>query len=93
MRPVAKENELLPKRPQAVAWRILSRHTEWCEGLAKVLKIKCRGELDPAKKAFAAFMKDFGKYDYELDTYFDFYLAYRALISVVRNKEKIEQIM
>jgi hypothetical protein len=75
-----------PIRPVSTAWRVLSRHTEWCEGLALCIKEKCLGKTDKAMETFTEFFKKFGAYDYELESFFDLQLAHRAIWPLIKKK-------
>jgi len=75
----------MPTRPQTICWRLLWRHTEYCQGFAEVLSEVCVGHSKYAMEKMNAFWKDFGKYDYEMERYFDFELAAESLHYVVKN--------
>ena len=81
----------MPTRPQTVCWRLLLRHTQWCEGLADVFMEKCQGRDKYALELLYKFYDEFGKYDYELERYFDFELAAQSMFGIVRKmRPKIE---
>jgi hypothetical protein len=81
----------MPTRPQTVSWRLLLRHTEWCERLAEVMIEKCKGHDKYAMELLLQMFDDFGKYDYELERYFDFELAAASLQGIVKKvRPKIE---
>ena len=79
MRAVIDDHMLMPTRPQTVAWRILLRHTEYCEGLAAVMMEKCQGHDELAQQMLDDFFKDFGRHDFELERYFDFGLCVNSI--------------
>lgn len=91
MREIAQAHMLMPTRPQTVAWRILLRHTEFCEGIAEIMMEKCIGHNQEAHKLFEQFKIDFGKYDLELERYFDFSLFAIAFTNLTRNHPNVEQ--
>lgn len=66
-------------RPQTIAWRILLRHTEYCDRLAEILIEKCQGNDETAIEMLNAFMPEFGKYDYELERYLDYGMLTNAI--------------
>lgn len=72
MRQVALAHSMMPTRPQTVGWRLLLRHTEFCEGLAAVLAEKCQGNDALADQMLLEFYKSFGRHDFELERYLDF---------------------
>ena len=88
MRAVILEHMLVPTRPQTVAWRLLLRHTELCDGLAGVMMEKCQGHDDEADALFQQLLLDFGRHDLELERWFDFGLfakSYKALLAKKRS--------
>jgi len=85
--PFLEEHRVMPHRAQTVAMRLLKRHMEFCNGLADVLILKAAGKDDEAKAEFVKFFSSFGKYEYELATYFDQYMCFASLERVV-NKPK-----
>ena len=79
MRGIVEEHMMMPTRPQTVGWRLLLRHTEFCEGLAEALMEKCQGHDEVAAEMLETFFKSFGRHDYELERWFDFGLCANAL--------------
>ena len=79
IRELAKNHVYDGTRHQGVAWQLLVRHGEYCQGLAQVLMAKCRGYDTLAKEKLIQFLADFGRYDRETEAYFDFGLAARSL--------------
>ena len=79
-----------PTRPQAAAWKILLRHTAFCEGFAAVLSEKCKGHTKYAMELFEAFKNDFGKYDLELERWLDYTCCMQSLYVMTKNLPKIE---
>ena len=90
MRSVIAEHKQLPTRPQSIAWRILLRHTEFCERLAAIMTEKCKGHTKYALELFENFKNDFGKYDIELERWLDYYLCMQSLYIMIKQKPKIE---
>ena len=84
MRQIIKDHMLMPTRPQTVGWRLLLRHAEYCEGLAKVLTEKCQGHDVLALEMLEQFLKDFGRHDFELERYFDFGLCANATMRLFK---------
>lgn len=64
-------NKNMPKRAETVAMRLMLRYTEYIRGLARALILHSRGEAKEAKQVFDSFASDFGKYEIELDRYYD----------------------
>jgi hypothetical protein len=90
IREVIKSLGELPTRPQVICWKLLSRHAEYVEGFATVMKEVCLGRSKHAMELFEQFKKDFGKYDYEIERYMDFEMAMDSLYYVVKNVPKVE---
>ena len=80
----------MPTRPQTVCWRLLLRHAQWSEKLADVFTEKCRGHNEEANALFDAFVKDYGRYDVELERYFDFGLVVKSLENILKKRPQIE---
>ena len=84
---VIAEHMLMPTRPQTNAWRILRRHTEYCRGLAEVMKEKCQGHDQKAKDMAEEFLYDFTtKYDFELEKYVDMAMLAYTIRTHITNK-------
>ena len=78
-RAVAEANSRLPIRVQSVSMRLLLRHAEYCERLAEVMAVKAVGEDAKAHELWDAFRRDFGKYEFELERWFDHGMTMMAL--------------
>ena len=83
-RALAAQHMEMPTRPQTVAYRMLARHAEFCEGLAEVFIEKALGHNAQARDLNAAFFADFGKYEIELDRYMDFGLVANSISRIMR---------
>lgn len=70
-RALAEENRSLPVRVQTVSMRLLLRHAEYCEKLADIMTAKALGEDAKAYELWEAFRHDFGRYEFELERYYD----------------------
>lgn len=91
LRAVESKRNLGKVRVRSIAWRLLLRHTRYCEGLAAVMREKCLGHNRLAMEKYEQFLLDFGKYDYETERYFDFGLAANANKIIVDAMPAIEQ--
>ena len=89
-RDLAAKHKVMPTRPQTVAYRLLNRHAEYVERLAEIFLEKCQGHDKFALEMMQKFIADYGKYDYELERYFDFGLAMSALRVIVKQMPTIE---
>ncbi len=74
-RSIADKHLKMPTRPQTVSWRLLKKHTEYCEGIASFMIEKCKGHNILALEKYKEFFASFGKYEIELERYYDQYLA------------------
>ena len=91
LRSIAAKRKTGKIRVQGLAWRLLQRHAQYCEGLARVLVEKCVGHDRLALEKYQQFLIDFGKYDYETERYFDFGLAGTANRNIVGKMPALEQ--
>ena len=90
MREVCRTHTDMPNRAQQVYWRIIRLHTEYCEGLAEILIHTCQGRRKYAHELYHKFLEEFGKYDFELEKYFDFGMAAETLHRIVDAKIKVK---
>jgi len=81
----------MPCRVQTVAVRLLTRHMEFCRGLASALTLKCVGKDQEAKEAFDGFMQDFGKHEVAMERYYDHMMAVHALKVIFNTKTELNQ--
>ena len=77
--PFVEAHKNMPKRAQTVAYRILRRYLEYCKGLSYVFTLKVLGADLEAKLAHDKFLVDFGKYELEMERWYDHCLAARAV--------------
>ena len=78
-------------RVQGLAWRLLLRHAEYCEGLAEAMLAKCKGHDRLAVELYDQFVRSFGRHEYEIERYVDYGLAVRANRNIISKMPKIEQ--
>ncbi|MBR4288842.1 MAG: DUF4838 domain-containing protein [Clostridia bacterium] len=87
----AEERALVEKnlsascRPQAVSWRLLRRHAEFCDGLCEIVKAKAAGQNYKAVELAEEFKKSFGRHEFELERYYDHYLSMHTVGYYVKN--------
>jgi len=86
---LADQHLNMPTRPQTVSWRLLRYHAEYCRLWAEILKQKALGNNEEAKALVKAFGDDFGRYELELERYYDHSLACRVLEHVTRKTQVI----
>ena len=90
MRSVIQTHLSMPTRPQSLAWRVLLRHTVYCEGLAEVLIEKCQGRTNHALELFEEFKQGFGAYELELDRFLDYGLCMQSLYMMTKILPEVE---
>lgn len=88
-RAIAREHMAMPDRPKTVSMRLLLRHAEYIEGIASIMIEKALGRDDLAKEKHQAFFREFGKYEFEIERYFDHYLSWWSYKRVVKSAAKI----
>ena len=81
----------MPVRTQTVSVRLMGRYAEYCRGLANALAIKCVGKDAEAKEAMTAFEQEFGKYEVELERYYDHTMAVMAHLEIFNTKTEYAQ--
>ena len=69
--PFIEAHKNMPYRAQTVAYRLLARYTELWEKMSKPLILKALGADVEATEAFRNFLEDFGKYEVEIERYYD----------------------
>ena len=78
--PFVEAHKNMPKRAQTVAYRILARYLEFCKGLSKVLALRADGLGAEAREENSKFLIEFGKYELELERYYDQFLFGYSLV-------------
>jgi len=76
----------MPCRNQTVAVRLMLRYAQYCRNLANALAIKCTGQDAQAKEYMAAADREFGKYELELERYYDHTIAVTAHLEIFNTK-------
>ena len=74
-RSIAEKHLTMPTRPQTVSWRMLLKHADYCEGIASFMIERCLGNNTVAYEKYQEFFAEFGKYEVELERYYDQYLS------------------
>ena len=85
--PFVKAHLNMPKRAQTVAYRILRRYLEYCEGISEVLALKAEGKERESALAYYSFLDDFGKYELEMERWYDHYMASAAMRRVFGKRD------
>ena len=74
-RPFVEAHKNMPMRVQTVSYRLLEKYLEYCVGMSKFMVLKCMGADAEANEAFWSFFAKFGKYEQEIERYYDQYMC------------------
>ena len=88
-REMVKEHPVHDTRPRTVSWQLLEKHTEFCDGLAEFMIEKCQGHEELAEEIAEAFFDRFGKYEVEIERYYDHFMAKKSLSRISKTKKKV----
>ena len=80
-------------RVQTVTVRLLEKHAEYCEGLAEALIERAKGNLDGAMELFEKHRIAFGKYETEIERYFDPAIYFSSMKRLIGKSEKEMQLV
>ena len=69
----------MPTRAQTVSMRLLWRHAEYCELMADMAIELARGNQEAFREKREALGDTFGRYEYELERYYDHYMCMQNL--------------
>lgn len=78
MEPKLKEWTYSRYRVQTVSMRLLRYHAWYCKALSEAFAIRADGDVEGGKEAYVNFYREFGRYEAEIERYFDQYLAFSA---------------
>ena len=88
---LAKAHRAMPTRPQTVSYRLLERHAEYIEGVAAAMALVAKGETEAAIKRAEELFISFGRHEFELERYFDHFLACRSIYLKIAKSYKDPQ--
>jgi len=77
--PILQQHKNMPKRAQTVAIRLMIKCLEYCNRLAKCMSLKAVGADFEASSAFAELCDKFGKYEIEIERYYDQHMMYSSM--------------
>ena len=80
-------------RVQTVTVRLLEKHAEYCETLAEALIERAKGNLDGAMELFEKHRIAFGKYETEIERYFDPAIYFSSMKRLIGKSEKEMQLV
>ena len=86
--PFVEAHKNMPMRVQTVAYRLLRRYLEYVCGIAEILIVKAFGAGKEAKEMLQKFLVDFGKYEIEMERYFDICILGKAFDYRILKKEE-----
>ena len=78
--PFVEAHKNMPMRVQTVSMRILSRYLQYLTGIAPALIRKAFGAGEEAKAAYNEFLRSFGKYEVEMDLWYDQFMSAFAFL-------------
>ena len=79
-----KKHMTMDYRPQTISWRLLGYHAKYIRSWADMLIAKAQGHNYRAKEISKKFWSDFGKYEIEIERYYDHSLACRVTEHITR---------
>ena len=79
-KPFAKGHRVNSQRVQTIAYKLLYRYIELCEGLCDVYMLKCAGLDYEALDKYKDFMYEYGKYESEMLPYYDQWMVYNGYL-------------
>jgi len=85
-REIARSHLAMPTRTQTVSMRLLLRHADYLEGLGEFLALMAAGEKAQAWNRLQELRVSFGKYEFELERYFDHGLAFNVWERLAREE-------
>ena len=88
-RALANKHLNMPRRPQTVSWRLLLRHAEYCDLMADLMIAKAKGHNYQAVELFHSMKYQLGKYELEIETYYDHGLAMRVCEHIIQRPQGI----
>ena len=74
-RPFVVAHKNMPMRVQTVSYRLLEKYLEYCVGMSKFMVLKCMGADAEANEQFWSFFTKFGKYEQEIERYYDQFMC------------------
>ena len=77
--PFVEAHKNMPWRAQTVAYRILWRYLDYCRGIIKPIIYRALGEGVAARESYFEFAHDFGKYELEMERWYDHTMAFHTI--------------
>ena len=76
--PFVEAHKNMPYRAQTVAYRLLRRHLDFCKMITPSIIKKAAGDEVNAREEFWKFREEFGKYELEMERYYDHVMCIHA---------------
>ena len=89
MKPFYEAHKNMPMRVQTVSMRLLGRYLEYVEGLSKVMVLKALGGDREAHRAYWSFVREYGKYEIEMERYFDFGMSVMLINRIIGRRDDL----
>ncbi|MBR2884725.1 MAG: DUF4838 domain-containing protein [Clostridia bacterium] len=83
--PILEKYKNMPKRPQTIAMRLMIKYLKYCNMLSGCMALKAVGADLEASEAFMAFCEEFGKYEIEIERYYDQYMMAMSINMIFNN--------
>ncbi|MBE6630949.1 MAG: DUF4838 domain-containing protein [Ruminococcaceae bacterium] len=84
--PFLASHRVMPYRAQTVAYKLLRYYAEYVQGITEPLILKAHGAGAEAKRAYEAFMAEFGRHECEIELWYDQHMCGQAWSFGVFNK-------
>ena len=81
------KNLNMPYRAQTVSMHLLLYHVDYCKYIADFIAEKSIGNDDRAEEIISQFLADIGRYEADIERYFDQYMCWRAFKRAFRHKK------
>jgi len=88
-RSLAAKHLTMPTRPQTISWRLLGYHARYIELFSELLIEKAKGHNAKAIEKLAYFQKEFGKFELEIERYYDHANTFYAMGDYAKETKSI----
>lgn len=88
-RAMVAKHMVMPTRPQTVSWRLLGYHATYITLFADMLLAKAAGDNFLAKELHSRFKAEFGKFEVEIERYYDQSNTFWAMNDYIKNIKHI----
>ena len=88
-RALVAKHMVMPTRPQTVSWRLLGYHATYIGLFADLLIAKASGDNFLAKELHDRFREEFGKFEVEIERYYDQSNTFWAMNDYIKNIKHI----